>query len=218
MPNTGHWSSTLIPAPEVTAHPIAHSAAGGEGPGERVATQRSEGGDLGQAEHGPAHGAHHDQAGERGGVADERRTSGQADAEPDRRGGDPTRRCATPPQHHPLHGADHGPGDEPAEDRGAGTVDRSGERWPRKPAGGKAKAVTIHSHHGRTRSRTERRMVGRTWSACGPALDGRCGRGTAHCDETLTGRRDDVADSRRTLQPGVCHRSVSAAVHRRLAT
>src|SRR5688572_22774207 len=33
--------------------------------------------------------------------------------------------------------------------------------WAMKPAGGKARAVTIHSHQGRIRSETEGRTVGR---------------------------------------------------------
>ena len=89
-----------------------------------MAAKGSEADRLGRSDGDPAHGAHHDERGERRLVVDERSTCGQADAEPSGGGGDPHGRAATATQDRPLPRAEECAGDDAADQCGADTVDR----------------------------------------------------------------------------------------------
>ena len=129
------WRSASTITCDVISQPSAHSAGVAERPQRTIERAHRNRQRLGDADAGAADRAHHDEARRVGVEADRAGAETEPDAEPDGGRADPGgRRARSIPPMVDLREAEHGAGDEAADDRRAGGVDVADGRSGRHAA------------------------------------------------------------------------------------
>ena len=145
-------SSTWMPISVVTAQPTAQTAARYDRPGqcERAEPRRRSTTAWASPTTSTGHGSLDDQVGEAGLVVDERSAEAEPDHQAERGGEDPARRRGAGRRECPgLDGAEHGAGEQAADEGRAEAVDRADEEVAANPPSGKPTKETIQRRRSR---------------------------------------------------------------------